>query len=243
MAALAALEEDAGKHDGDDDGDDQSSIAPLAGVPAEGELRQLVNANEECTVLCKVDGVQVDTGSHGLHEAEHGDGLGHAQGHHDGQHDNADGDNGAGTGHGGEDNGGHDVQQGDGDHGTVAAQFDGLTDQGGGDTGLHQDAAEPGAPADVDQRGAPAFGSRLINRVEDVDDGQRLTVLVERGGSQELRGSECGAQEGQHSPDNGDDQEADHQVMALDAVVCEAKEREEQQNANYNLQGKYPFLL
>ncbi len=64
-----------------------------------------------------------------------------------GRDDNADGDNGAGTGHGGEDEGGHNVQQNDGDDGTVAAQLNSLTDQGGGNAGLHQDAAEPRRPS------------------------------------------------------------------------------------------------
>src|SRR5699024_4287151 len=112
-----------------------------------------IDADEERTVLRKVDGVEVDAGGHRLHKAEHGDGLGHAEGHHDGQHDNADGDNGAGAGHGGEDDGGDDVEQRHGDHRAVAAELNRLADEGGGDAGLHQDAAEPGAPADVDQRG------------------------------------------------------------------------------------------
>ena len=195
--------------------DDQSGIAPLASVPAQGEVGHLIDVDEESTILSEVDGVQIDTSGNRLHEAEHGDCLGNTQGHHDGQDDNADGDNGAGTGHGGEDDSGNDVQQGDGDHGLIAAQLNSLTDQGGGDAGFHQDAAKPGAPADVDQRGAPAF-----------------------------RGGRCdqSAQQRKDSPDDGDDQEADHQVVALNAVISQAEEREEQQNTDYELQGKYPFL-
>ena len=68
------------------------------------------------------------------------------------------------------------------------------------------------------------------------------TVFIESGGGQELGRSKGGAQEGQQRPGDGDDKEADHQVMALNAVVSQAKEREEQQNTDYKLQGKYPFL-
>ena len=242
MAGLALLQEEAGQDGGDDNGDDQSGIAPVSGVPAQGEVGHLIDFDEEGTILSEIDGVQVDTGGNRLHEAEHGDCLGNTQGHHDGQDDNADSDNRAGTGHGGEDDSGNDVQQGDGDHGLIAAQLNSLTDQGGSNAGLHQDAAEPGAPADVDQRGAPAFGGGLVDLVQDGDQFNRLAIRIESSGGQELRGRESSAQEGQNSPQNSDDKEADHQVMALNAVISQAEEREEQQNTDYELQGKYPFL-
>ena len=50
------------------------------------------------------------------------------------------------------------------------------------------------------------------------------------------------ALKGQSSPQNINDKEADHQVVALNAVISQAEEREEQQNTDYELQGKYPFL-
>lgn len=54
--------------------------------------------------------------------------------------------------------------------------------------------------------------------------------------------AKAAAQEGQSSPQNSNDKEADHQVVALNAVISQAEEREEQQNTDYELQGKYPFL-
>lgn len=87
MGRLGLGEEHAGHHRRDNEGDDQGRIAPLGSVPAERELGHLIGGDEECTVLRKVDRVQIDTGSDGLHEGEHRDGLGDAQAHHDGQHE------------------------------------------------------------------------------------------------------------------------------------------------------------
>src|SRR5699024_7294727 len=142
-----------------------------------------------------------------------------------------------------EDEGRNDVQQDDGDDGTVAAQLHGLADQGGGDAGVHQDAAEPGAPADVDQRGAPAFGRALVDVVQDGDEARagipaELQDLILRN---EFGRGDQRAEQGQRRPDGGDDQEADHQVVALDAVVSQAKEAQNQDDTNHKFHDIPPF--
>ena len=243
MAGLALLQEEAGQDGGDDNRDDQSGIAPLASVPAQGEVGHLIDVDEESTILSEVDGVQIDTSGNRLHEAEHGDCLGNTQGHHDGQDNNADGDNGAGTGHGGEDDSGNDVQQGDGDHGLIAAQLNSLTNQGGSNAGLHQDAAEPGAPADVDQRGAPAFGGGLVDLVQDGNGLNRLAIRIESSGGQELGRCKSSAQEGQCSPQNSNDKEADHQVVTFYAVVGQAEKGQDEDNANHKFHKKFLLLM
>ena len=242
MAGLALLQEEAGQDGGDDNRDDQSGIAPLASVPAQGEVGHLIDVDEESTILSEVDGVQIDTSGNRLHEAEHGDCLGNTQGHHDGQDDNADGDNGAGTGHGGEDDSGNDVQQGDGDHGLIAAQLNSLTDQGGSNAGLHQDAAEPGAPADVDQRGAPAFRGGLVDLVQDRNQRSAgVTAELQDGVLCNKRGRcDQSAQQRKGSPDDGDDQEADHQVVTFYAVVGQAEKGQDEDNANHKFHKKIP---
>ena len=61
MAGLALLQEEASQDGGDDNRDDQSGIAPLASVPAQGEVGHLIDFDEESTILSEVDGVQIDT--------------------------------------------------------------------------------------------------------------------------------------------------------------------------------------
>ena len=243
VALLADLQVDAGQHGDNHDADDQRIDAPVRGVPAEGELRHLIRSADEGAQLRELqDGVQVHTSGDRTHEAEHGDCLGDAQGHQDGQDDNADGDNGAGAHHGGEDEGSHNVQQNDGDDGTVAAQLNSLTDQGGGDAGLHQDAAKPGAPADVDQRGAPAFRGGLVDLVQDRNQRSAgVTAELQDG----VLCNKCGrcdqsAQQRKDSPDDGDDQEADHQVVTFYAVVGQAEKGQDEDNANHKFHKKIP---
>ena len=212
-----------------------------AGIPAK-EVPGLTAVDRGAQLRELQDGVQVHTSGDRTHEGEHGDCLGDAQGHQDGQDDNADGDNGAGAHHGGEDEGSHNVQQNDGDDGTVAAQLNSLTDQGGGDAGLHQDAAKPGAPADVDQRGAPAFRGGLVDLVQDRNQRSAgVTTELQDG----VLCNKCGrcdqsAQQRKGSPDDGDDQEADHQVVTFYAVVGQAEKGQDEDNANHKFHKKIP---
>ena len=224
MAGLALLKEDCGKNRCKNDRNDNGCITPATCIPAEGEVRHLIDTDEECTILCEVNRVQIDTSGYRLHEGEHCDGLRNTEGHHDRKYDNTDCDNRTCTGHCGEDDRGYDVEKRDGYDRLITAELYGLTNKCRSDTSLHEHAAEPCTPAYVYEGGTPAFRCGLEDLVEDRHDLHRLTVAVKCGGGEELRCCKVCTKQGQNRPCDRDQQEADHQVVALNAIICETEE-------------------
>ena len=189
-----------------------------------------VQAAQNALILGEVGDVGADAGHDGAHEGEQRDPGGDAQGLQDGQHDDGDGDDGANAGHGGEDQRGDDAQQGHGDAGTVAAQLHDFTDQGGGDAGVHQDAAKEGAEEDVDQDGrSVAFRAGLVDILQNAHDAALRDGVGHRG-----VGDDGVADERKDRPEGGHDEEAHHQVVTLDAIIDHAQEGNDHQDANNN---------
>ena len=194
----------------DDEGNDSEGV-PLA---ADGVL--LLTDHHGAGSLVQQGLVEVQAAADGHAEGAGGQGLGDAQGQHDGEHDNADGDDSAGAIGGGEDQSGNSAQQDAGDTGLIAAQLDSVTDDGAGDAGLDQDAAEPGAEDDVDSGWAEAGGT-----------------AVQNGGVDVIPGDDA-ADGADGSPQQSHDEQTQHQVAAADGINHECHEGNQDNNTKYS---------
>ena len=169
MRRLVLLQINGGQNCGYHQHNHERRIAPVTGVPAKCEIGHLRGLNEERAVLCEIDRIQIDARRYGAHEGKQSNRLRNTQRHHDRKYDYADRDNRACAGHRCEDDGCHDIQKRNSDDRLVAAKLNRLANQRGSDSGIHQDSSEPCAPAYIYQCSAPAFRSRLINSVQNIN--------------------------------------------------------------------------
>src|SRR5699024_136858 len=86
----------------------------------------------------------------------------------------------------------------------------------------------------VDQDAAAPFRRALVDAVEDVDEGVAGFPADLQDGvvRHEAAAGQQRTAQGQYGPDDGHDKEADHHIVAFDAVVRQAEESEQQQDAD-----------